>query len=345
MSEVVFAIPGDIDTLSGGYGYDRKLIEGLRAIGWTVTHLALPDGFPLPDASTRRAAAEHLNALPDGTSILIDGLAFSAMPEEMAELGQRTRLTALIHHPLGLETGLDEETSTRLLADERAALRHARHVIVTSPETARTLAADFAVEPNRITVAVPGTEPGPRATGGNHPPHIVTVASLIPRKGHDMLVAALATLSDLNWRSSFVGSSTLDPAWAEKIRAMVAASGLEGRIAILDQRQDVRALMADADIFCLPSRYEGYGMAFAEAMSQGLPIVGCRAGAVPDVVTPDAGILVEPEDIPALAAALRTMLTDEPLRRRYAEGAFASGRQLPGWNTTAGIVAGVLLTR
>jgi glycosyltransferase involved in cell wall biosynthesis len=92
----------------------------------------------------------------------------------------------------------------------------------------------------------------------------------------------------------------------------------------------------------MPSRYEGYGMAFAGALASGLPVVAARAGAVPGTVPPDAGILVPPEDAPAVREALYALLTDRELRRRLSDAAWAHAQTLPRWTDTARIIAAVL---
>ena len=139
-------------------------------------------------------------------------------------------------------------------------------------------------------MAPPGTEPGVRAAGSGDPPLIVSVGSLIPRKRHDVLVAALARLADR-------------PLAGADRRVGGARSGLRGGAAAAGRRQpgsaggstlvgavaDTRAELAAADLFVLASEYEGYGMAFAEALSHGLPVVACRAGAIADLVPEAAG--------------------------------------------------------
>ena len=339
---LVFAIPGDLSLPTGGYAYDRRMIEELGAAGWTVELLSLGDGFPFPDDRELAQASRALARLADGTLVLVDGLAFGAIPEIAQREAARLRLVALVHHPLALETGLDPADARTLKESETLALGAARRVVTTSGTTAATLAEDFAVPASRIGVAPPGTEPGPPARGDGEPPLILSVGALIPRKGHDILVAALARIVDLDWQCRIVGSAARDCEHAAAIRRAVGHDGLEGRIALIGETVDVRAEMASADLFVLPTLHEGYGMVFAEAMSQGLPIVGCAVGAVPEVVPEEAGLLVPPGDVAALAEVLRSILSDRELRRSKAAGALAAGTRLPDWPGSARRLACIL---
>lgn len=336
-------VPGDIEQLSGGYGYARSLMTAWEDAGIACRHIRLPGDYPKPSAASLEESGRILEALPGDGPVLIDGLAFGAMPPELIERSP-VRPVVLLHHPLGLETGLSQAVAAELVASEKAALAHCRGVVVTSTETARTVRELFGVDESDILVALPGLTPRPEASRTGKPKRILTVASLIPRKGYLDLVAALSRVRAKDWRADFIGSETADPVHAEAIRTAIRENGLEERIVIRGAvgGTALDGYFADASLFALASHYEGYGMAFAEAMSAGLPIVGCRGGAVPEVVTPEVGILVEPGDIDGLAGALESLLADNGRADAFAQGAKAASRSFPRWSETAASIAAFL---
>jgi glycosyltransferase involved in cell wall biosynthesis len=341
-----FAIPGDIETRTGGYIYDRRLIHELRRVGWSVEHLVWGAGFPFPDPADLAAAGKSLAALPDGSLVLIDGLAYGAMPELAEAENRRLRLVGLVHHPLAYESGLAAARQALLLASERRALQAARAVICTSATTARTLIDNYAIAAHRIFTARPGTDPVTLGQSAGHAVddvvHLLSVATLTHRKGHDLLVDALALVADLPWTCTIAGSLEREPATVAMVREKISGHGLGDRIILAGEIADLSDRYRRADIFVLASRYEGYGMSFAEALQHGLPVIGTTAGAVPEVVPPSAGILVPPDDVAALASALRRMIGEPAARRGFAAGAREAAAALPRWEETARRVATVL---
>jgi glycosyltransferase involved in cell wall biosynthesis len=335
---IAFAIPGDLDTRTGGYAYDRRLIAGLRARGLLVHHLAWGAGFPTPTAADLADAARSLAAQPDGRMVIIDGLAYGAMPDLATAEGRRLRLVALIHHPLALETG----APPGLMAPERAALRHAATVIATSEATAETLRRDYGVAAGRLVVAPPGTDPAPPAARRGS--HILSLGSVTPRKGHDVLVAALSRIAALPWRCTIAGSLDRAPATVAALRAQITAAGLAERITLAGEVADAGALYAEADLFVLASRHEGFGMAYAEALMRGLPVIGTLAGAIPSVVPAAAGALVPPDDPAALAEAMARLLTDRAARDAASAAALRAAARLPRWEDTVATILALILS-
>jgi glycosyltransferase involved in cell wall biosynthesis len=342
---VAFAVPGDLSTPTGGYAYDRRMIAELQSLGWQVDVIDLGNGFPRPTAETKAAAHGLLAAMPNGQPIVIDGLAYGVLPEAARDMRERNPLLALVHHPLALETGLSPAEAQALQKSERGALAAARHVVVTSPSTAQLLLDDYDVPPERITVARPGTDRGAMAPGSSDGiVRLLSVGAVVPRKGFDVLIAALATLKGRPWRLTIAGDRSRDPAAAALLDADIAHHGLAGQVEVLGALPDDRlaALYAGADLFVLASRFEGYGMAFAEALAHGLPIIGTTAGAIPDTVPPDAGVLVEPNDVKALARALRMLIENPNERGWLAAGARAAVLELPSWQDSAKLLAGAI---
>jgi len=343
VNEVVFAVPGDLANPTGGYAYDRRIIEGLAALGWRTAVVDLGDGFPFPTNAARAAARTRLAALPIGPPIVIDGLAFGALPEAAAALGATHSLVALVHHPLALETGLSAAASASLRASERAALACARHVIATSTTTARLLAADYDVPSERLSVVEPGTERV--ATPQRRVESVIAllaVGAVVPRKGYDVLVAALARLKHLPWRLVIAGDCGRSVDTFRRLVADIAALGLSDRVQLAGTvtAEELASLYASADLFVLPSRFEGYGMAYAEAIAHGVPVIGTNAGAIPETVPADAGVLVPPDDVDMLAATLQRLMENPAERERLAAGARATA--FPSWRGQAALFARAL---
>ncbi|MBO9515225.1 MAG: glycosyltransferase family 4 protein [Variovorax sp.] len=340
----IFLVPGDPDARTGGFLYDRHIARRLSASGWQVEVRSLGEGWPRPTAAVRTTAHRSVEALPDGAWVVADALAYGAMPEIAQAHAQRLRWVALVHHPLALETGLDAPARAELFESERRALAAARGVIVTSASTARALAA-YGVPRARIAVVEPGTGPAPLASGsGGGPLSLLCVATLTPRKGHALLLDALAGLRDRRWVLHCAGSPTMDPGCAEAIAQRIDGHRLRDRVVLhgeCDARQ-LEALYARADLFVLPSFHEGYGMALAEALAHGLPVISTTAGAIPDTVPADAGLLVAPGDETALRAALARVLDVPAERARLATGARAARLRLPSWEQSVARFASAL---
>jgi glycosyltransferase involved in cell wall biosynthesis len=270
-------------------------------------------------------------AVPPHTPLIIDGLLFGGMATGGFER-IHAPVIAMIHHPLGLETGLSAERSSYLLALEKANLIHADHVLVPSAHTADTLVGDFDVPRNRITIAPPGFALAKPPLKQEGPPLILSVGLLAARKGHDVLIDALARLSDLDWRCQIVGGPH-DRMVKAKLIAQIDRLGLTKRVHLagLVSDEQLSDLFRSAHIFALATRYEGYGMVFGDAMRHGLPIVACATGAVSETVPESAGILTRVDNPSEFADAIRTYLTDASAYARTSAGSAAAGAALPTW--------------
>ena len=281
---VVLIVPGRLSTRTGGYEYDRRIAAGLRGRGWSVDIREIDGSFPHPSVEDLDEAARVLASLPNGTLVLIDGLALGAMPAQIEREAARLTVIALVHMPLAAEVGLDPETVAALEEAERRALNATALVVVTGRATAGWLAG-YGVAGDRIVVVEPGTDRAPLAHGSGGPVlHLLCVATLNPGKGHDILFQALAAVPQRNWRLTCAGSLNRAPAAVDRLRVLLGTLGLDDRVSLAGEL-DADALAAcydAADLFVLATLRETFGMAVAEALARGLPVVAPRRGRYPN---------------------------------------------------------------
>ncbi|MEL6681939.1 MAG: glycosyltransferase family 4 protein [Pseudomonadota bacterium] len=339
---IAFAVPGDLTTLTGGYIYDRRVMHELRNLGWSVDHVELPDGFPNPTKAGMKDALCRLQGLPPGRPVIIDGLAFGALdPDDVAKL--KIPIIALVHHPLAKENGLSTQKQKAFYLSERANLQNTVQIIVPSKHTCEILVSDYGVPYEKIVIAKPGIDRPTEASVEATPPLILSVGIQLPRKGHDVLLQALADVKDLNWQAIIAGAP-LDPHYAQHLQDLQASLGLKDRVTLAGQvdRDTLGRLYCEASLFALATHYEGYGIVFDEALVHGLPIVSCDAGAVADTVPVGAGMLVPPNDPAQFANALCELLSDSERRKKCADISHSVGLTRPGWTETAKTIASAI---
>jgi len=329
-----FLLPGAPQTRTGGYIYDQRILDALTARGWHTRVHSLDPSFPFPTDAALAHADAVLTRLDDGALVVIDGLALGAMPSIVAKHAARLTIVALVHHALAAETGLTAEQKAALAESEHSALDHVAGIIVTSEWTRDELVAD-GVRAERIAVVRPGTDPAPLAQGsGDAALHLLSVATLTPRKGHAVLFDALAQIRNLPWTLDCVGSATRDPETAAALARQLERLKLTKRVTLRGELDSdaLDAAYANADLFVLTSYLEGYGMAHAEALARGLPIVTTAAGAVTVTVPNDAAVFVPPGERGEFARALERVLVDEEVRENLARGARRARASLPTWD-------------
>jgi glycosyltransferase involved in cell wall biosynthesis len=329
---------------SGGNAYDRRIGHELRAIGWSVRVHAVPGSWPWPDPASYAALAGVVERIPDDALVLLDGLVASTATEVLLPQASRLQLVALVHMPLGQRTR-DDDARTR----EGAVLSAAAAVVTTSSWSRRTLLELYALPGERVHVAEPGVDAAELAPGTETAGALICVAAVIPGKGHDVLVDALATIAGLSWHCVCVGSLERDPAFAEAVRRRALDGGLGQRMSFPGPRTgaDLDCSYAAADLLVLASRAETYGMVVTEALARGLPVVASEVGGLPEALGRGAdgvrpGLLVPADDPAALGSALRAWLGDAELRRRLRRAARERRAALPRWSTTASVIADVL---
>lgn len=344
MTEAVFAIPGDIKSPTGGYAYDRRVIELLPAFGVSIGHITLSADFPNPSSADLEDAVALIAETSEDATILFDGLAYGALPEDYLDLSGR-RIIAVVHHPLYLETGLPHARKVELKASETAALARADHIVVTSWATARILKDELSVDRDKITVAEPGTDPAQRATGTGAPLHILAVGAVSPRKNYETLIEALSPLKDLDWKLTIAGALDRHPAAVDALRDRITQEGLTDRVTLAGKvvPATLDRFYESTDLFVSASLFEGYGMVIAEAMARGLPIVTTTGSVVGETTRKSAALHVTPGSTSDMTHALRRALSDKRMRDKLADSSWEIGRTLPTWNETARRIAAVIL--
>ncbi|QIX27243.1 glycosyltransferase family 4 protein [Nocardioides sp. JQ2195] len=348
---------------SGGNIYDRHVLAGLVTGGWQVVahevdvestrgdsrplERARGDSRPLAPAQgdTRpvepkrgdAAVAEVsrvLARLPHHSLVLVDSLVASRTAAVL--LASAARVVPLVHMVFGTPL-------------ERELLTEAPAVVATSAWTADHLVTRLGVDPRRVHVATPGVDLAPHSPGSVAGTELACVAALTPTKGHDVLLDALAMLTDLDWRCSVVGSLDVDPEHVDTLRKQAADQGINERVDFVGELvgEELSEAWSRTDLLVLPSRAETYAMVVTEALARGVPVVASAVGGVPEALGElvdgrHPGMLVRPDDPFALSVALRRWLEDEPLRRWLRRAAGDRRPSLHRWSLTAAHVARAL---
>jgi glycosyltransferase involved in cell wall biosynthesis len=329
---------------SGGNVYDLQICSALAEMGWPVQVHAVPGSWPHPDAAEYEGLGRVVQQIPDGAVALVDGLVGSTAPDVLVPHSTRLRMVALVHMPLG-----QSPDSNGARTREGAVLSAATAVVTTSAWGRRTVLDLYSLPEDRVHVAEPGVDAAPLAAGTATAGTLLCVASVVPEKGHDVLLDALSTMTDLSWSCLCVGSTSRDPDWAESLQRQVLAEGLEARVRFTGPRTGAKLdeTYASADLLVLPSRVETYGMVVTEALARGLPVVAAETGGVEEALGYDTGgnrpgLLVAPEDAAALTRALRAWLCQADVRRAWRRSARERRAYLPRWSATTSTLARVL---
>jgi glycosyltransferase involved in cell wall biosynthesis len=328
---------------SGGNTYDRRLCEGLAALGWSVQTRELTGDWPWAGGESRAALAQALGGVPDGAVVLVDGLVASACPEVIVPASRRLLTVVLMHMPVGVHphaTGREREAAT---------VRASAAVVTTSEWTRRWLLGAYELDPRRVHVACPGVDTATTAPGSADGGKLLNVGAVTPVKGHDLLVEALARVADLSWRCVCVGPLTRSPDFVATVQQDIRDTGLDDRLRLVGPRtgDDLDAAYSASDVLVLASRIETYGMVVTEALARGLPVIACGVGGVSEALGLGAdgsppGVLVRAADVDALAEAVRHWLADAGQRRRLRASAAQRRAELTGWDDTTDRVARVL---
>lgn len=342
---VLFVIPGDINLPTGGYRYDKEIINAWKASHIDVKLVSIDGNYPFPTEQDKSIALDTIERFPEADIAVVDGLLGGAVPEFIHALSTIMPVTALIHHPLCLENGLDDNIAETLKISEQQGLECVSQVITSSPSISNTVAELFGFERTKIHTVLPGVKRTQTSKGStSHIIHLLCVGSIIERKGHKNLLQALSMLKNLNWRLDCYGNTEFDKGLFGQLQDIITKHALSDKVkfhgAVSDETLEVA--YNKSDIFVLPSLFEGYGMVYAEAIVRGLPVIATTAGAIPDTVPKTCGILVEPENIEQLSQALKSLINDKELRDNYRQGAICAEPSFPTWQSSANQFAEIL---
>lgn len=334
VGEVTYLVSRDYARFTGGWFYNERLLEGLARRGWRVRRVELPSEFPAPDAHARAALDAALSELSAGSIVLGDQICLCPAPEILARHARRLQFVVLAHHPLAREPGREH------LADaERWALSMASLIVVSSANTAADYVANYGVVRGRIVVAEPGVPRSLRSpTNTRGAPRLLCVGALVPRKGQDLLIGALARHAGQPWQLDLVGDQTRDPDFVARVRRRAAAAGLAARVRLRGAVKSLEPFWRAADVFVSASRHEGYGMAVAEAVARGLPVLTTSAGAIGSWLSPSAAHVAPSVRHPSYGRALAALLTSAMVRREAGARARAWSVWLPQPDSAAGLV-------
>ena len=331
---------------TGGNIYDRRVCAGLAEAGWDVLVTTVAGAWPAPGPGAHADLARIVSAIPEGATVLIDGLIASPAAAQLLPHTSRIRMTVLLHMPLA--TDPDAHHGDGALRSERAVLRAAAGVVATSEWTRQQVLTRYAIPARHVHVARPGVD---QVVALAQPVlgHLICVGVLSRHKGQDLLVEALAELGDLDWHCVLAGPLDRDPAFVEQLRARITRLGYDHRVRLTGTLTGAVLSHAytTADLLVAPSRSETYGMTVTEALAHGLPVIAAAVGGLPEALGSAAdgtrpGQLVPPGDPDALAAALADWLGDERHRHRLRAAARERRSTLPGWDQTTQEIANAL---
>jgi glycosyltransferase involved in cell wall biosynthesis len=331
---------------TGGNIYDRRVCAGLAEAGWEVLVTTVAAASPVPGSGAHTDLARAVSAIPDGETVLIDGLIASPAAAQLLAHTGRIRMTVLLHMPLA--TAVDTHHDPSAERSERSVLRAAAGVIVTSEWTRRQVVTRYAIPACRAHVARPGAD---RVAAPARPVRgrLICVGVLGRHKGQDLLVEALADLADRDWHCVLAGSLDRHPDFVEHLQTRITRLGYDHRVRLSGVLTGAALshAYATADLLVAPSRSETYGMTVTEALAHGVPVIAADVGGLPEALGSTAdgsrpGQLIPPDDPAALAAALADWLGDERHRHRLRAAARQRRSNLHGWEQTTQEIANAL---
>lgn len=348
---VALVLYGDLDLVSGGFLYDRMLVDYLRRRGDEVEVVSLP-WRPYPrglldnvsPAVTRRLAGLKADV------VLQDELAHPSLWWINGHVRARggTPVVAIVHHLRCSESRSAWQNRLYRLV-ERRYLASVDGFIFNSRTTRETV-ENLTGREKPSVVALPGANRFPARIGREElaarvrkpgPLRLLFLGNVIPRKGLHTLLGALATLPRGEWRLTVVGSLEADTAYVRQIRDHVHRAGLDAWVEFTGILEDEKlaARLAGNHLMAVPSSYEGFGIVYLEGMFFGLPALATTAGGAREIITHGRdGFLTPPGDVGALASSIRTLMADRNLLLAMSRAAQARFAAHPTWEEAGAAV-------
>jgi len=338
---IALIIYGSLEMISGGYLYDRKLVEFLRNNGDEV------DVISLPWRSYSRHLLDNFSRGLEGSIahgkydvVLQDELNHPSLLRLNSRLKGRMPLISIVHHLRISEASSfywPLTTLHRLI--ERSYLRSVDGMLFTSHATLETVRKQDCLSQWRH-VAHPAASHLKSAVIKSKTltglPRLLFVGNVIPRKGLWTLIQGMVVHIETPYQLTIAGRSDIDPDYTDYLRQYVKMRGLEARVCFKGavSQQELIELYRNHDVFAMPSKYEGFGIVYLEAMSFGLPVIASSAGGAADIVKEGVnGYLAEPGNEVHVAAALRK-LRDPGIYAQISTAALETYQNHPNWKTT-----------
>ncbi len=346
-----FIIYGNLEILTGGYLYDRIMVEGLRQLGHEVEVISLPSGSYLRRLSLGFSSRLSRSLLDKKFDIIIeDELCHPSLFLVNKQLRRHggPLLVALVHHILSDEprgrwhnmllalierrflTSVDGfiHNSKTTLQTVTSLVNHRQPQVVAYPAGDRfgsPLSADFICQRAHRT----------------GPLELLFLGNVIPRKGLLPLLEALAEIESDVWRLSIVGGLDFDPAHTATVKQLVQKFGLSESVRFLGPLQDKQLIetLTTCHLFCMPYAYEGFGIAILEAMAFGLPAIGCQNGAAGETIRHGTnGFLLQVGDLAGLRSLLVDLHQDRQLLQRLSLSATATYAESATWQDSVNTI-------
>jgi len=332
--KIHFIIPGELDQLTGGYIYDRKIISGLAGDGHRVIVHNPGNDFPFPGRGSLDRCRKIFKSLEPGEPVIIDSLALGPSEAIISSLVDPSPLIALVHLPLFMNPSFSErETHYFRLLETRAWSKMA--VIIAVSLHTKQIIQECGVDSSKVQVISPRAESLTRKENYPLAPrNLLCVANYTGNKGHLMLVEALFNLKNSDWIVRCYGDKKREGGYFAKLQQTVNSKGLQNRILFKGSlpHEALPEVYLSSDLFILPSEYESFPMVLAEALMHGIPVIAAEAGGIPEVVPDGAGLLFKPRSINSLQAAINEAIENTGLYKKLCHKAAGYYKSAYSWN-------------